>query len=60
MISIQRLFGKEDRFFDLLIASAALMSSGVLWLGLAIGPSWPGALLLAGGIAALIATLFHD
>ena len=40
---------------DLLIASAALVPSGVLWLGLPLTPQWPGAVLAAAGALAMVA-----
>ena len=43
---------------DLLIASAALIPGGVLWLGLSLTPQWPGVLLaIAGALATVIAAL---
>jgi ubiquinone biosynthesis protein len=43
---------------DLLIASAALVPGGVLWLGLQINPHWPGALLVGAGVLVMAAAIF--
>jgi ubiquinone biosynthesis protein len=40
-----------------LLAAAAALLAGVLWLGLAIEPALPGGLLVAGGAAGLLAAL---
>jgi ubiquinone biosynthesis protein len=45
---------------DLLIASAALVPGGVLWLGLQISPHWPGALLASAGVLVMAAAMFRD
>jgi ubiquinone biosynthesis protein len=45
---------------DLLIASAALVPGGVLWLGLQINPQWPGALLAGAGILVMAAAIFRN
>ena len=45
---------------DLLIASAALIPGGVLWLGLQVAPQWPGVLLAAAGAVVMAAAAFRD
>jgi ubiquinone biosynthesis protein len=45
---------------DLLIASAALIPGGVLWLGLSLSPSWPGSLAAAAGLAAMAVAIFRS
>ncbi len=45
---------------DLLIASAALVPGGVLWLGLQVNPHWPGALLAIAGVLVMAAAIFRD
>ena len=45
---------------DLLIASAALVPGGVLWLGLQVNPHWPGALLAIAGVVVMAAAIFRD
>jgi ubiquinone biosynthesis protein len=42
---------------DLLLAGATLLLGGILWLGLHIGPQWPGALLTALALGLMVATL---
>ena len=44
---------------DLLIASAALLPAGVLWLGLQIDPQWPGLLLAGAGVLVMAASIFR-
>jgi ubiquinone biosynthesis protein len=45
---------------DLLIASAALIPAGVLWLGLQIAPQWPGTLLAIAGVLVMAGAVFRD
>ena len=45
---------------DLLIASAALLPGGVLWLGLQVAPQWPGVLFAAAGVVVMVAATFRD
>jgi ubiquinone biosynthesis protein len=45
---------------DLLIASAALVPSGVLWLGLQVSPHWPGVVLAIAGVALIAAATLRD
>jgi len=45
---------------DLLIASAALIPGGVLWLGLPLAPEWPGGLAAAAGLAAMAVAIFRS
>ena len=45
---------------DLLIASAALIPGGVLWLGLQVAPQWPGVLMAAAGAAIMVAAAFRN
>jgi ubiquinone biosynthesis protein len=44
---------------DLLIAGAALLPAGVLWLGLVASPVWPGTVLVAGGVLVLVAAILR-
>ncbi len=44
---------------DLLIASAALIPGGVLWLGLQVNPQWPGVLLAVAGVLVMAAAMFR-
>jgi hypothetical protein len=44
---------------DLLIASAALVPGGVLWLGLQINPPWAGALLAGAGVLVMAGAIFR-
>ena len=43
---------------DLLIASAALLPGGVLWLAL-LSPQWPGAVLVGAGVLLMSAAMFR-
>ena len=45
---------------DLLIASAALIPAGVLWLGLQINPQWAGGLLASAGVLLMAAAVLRD
>jgi ubiquinone biosynthesis protein len=49
----------ENTRRDLLIASAALLPAGVLWLGLQIEPQWPGLLLGSAGVLVMAASTFR-
>jgi len=57
-VTLAALAPDNDRR-DLLITSAALIPGGVLWLGLPLDPTWPGALLVAGGILLAAAGWLH-
>jgi ubiquinone biosynthesis protein len=49
----------DSRRRELFTVAATVLVGGLLWLGLHIGPQWPGALLAIGGLAGLAALPFR-